>query len=167
MDGGIGTKYGTAHKPGKVKVNNLFPVSFVVNSPRAIFLSWPTRTPGNRLAFSIAALLVDPRQKSFVGVHFECYSSRAEWLRSAPPPRISAEQPTGNRNTSSQKGIRDRPDAAETCRELHQLIRETVGLVEVLTRQATELEGQGWNRPPGGSQPARRGKSRTRRSEEL
>eukprot|EP00904_Undaria_pinnatifida_P001189 jgi/Undpi1/11070/HiC_scaffold_30.g13368.m1 len=48
------------------------------------------------------------------------------------------------------------PTAADTCRDLHQLIRDTAGLVEMLTRQAAELEGQGWNREPGSNQIAQR-----------
>ncbi|CAM9445740.1 unnamed protein product [Ectocarpus fasciculatus] len=70
------------------------------------------------------------------------------------------ELPKSN-TISSRKHVRDRPGAASTCRELHQLIRDTVGLVDVLTSQAVELEQQGWNRLPEPSQIDKR--SRTAR----
>ncbi|CAM9760417.1 unnamed protein product, partial [Ectocarpus sp. 4 AP-2014] len=43
------------------------------------------------------------------------------------------KEPPKSKGISSRKLLRDRPRAASTCRELHQLIRDTVGLVEVLT----------------------------------
>lgn len=50
---------------------------------------------------------------------------------------------------SSQGHVQRRPNAPESRRELHRLIQDTAMLVEVLTEQAIELEGQGWNRAIG------------------
>lgn len=86
-------------------------------------------------------------------------------LRTTPPPQLMfvallRQEPPNRMGEFSRRHVRTRPDAAETCQELHQLIRDTVRLVDVLTAQAVVLEGQGWNRSTGRNRTAQRPESK-------
>lgn len=63
-------------------------------------------------------------------------------------PNTQPDDGKSRSGPTTKPPAKGRPNPEETRRELHHLIRDTAGLVEVLNAQAEELEGQGWNLVP-------------------